>query len=1117
MPELSIVVPFYGVERYFAECLESIANQTFRDFEVIMVDDGSLDGCAVIAKAFAARDRRFHLVQQENQGLGPARNTGAGHASGRYLAFADSDDLVVPEAYALLVGSLRRTGSAIASGNVRRFEAGGIWPSWLPSGLFRIDRPRIHVCKEQRLLWDRSAWNKVFRRDFWDSNGFAFPAGLYEDVPVTMAAHVAAETVDVVGAVVYHYRFRAGSITERRRELENIEWRLSGLHRVADFFDRAAPELRDAFDRTVLDGDLPVVLGALRETDAEAPRLVEMMGGYLDRVDPAVLDGLGPKRRLAYHLARRRLTGELIEAQRAESRGVIRRGRVRPRWYHDLPYRGDREVGLPDSVHRAEQELTLVARADRIGWRDGVLTIEAHAYVDLLDMGESSTLRAWLQHTGNGSRIDLDVQRVARPDVTADSGQDNASYEWSGFRAELDLGRLRRRGRWEAGNWELRVSVSCAGVRRDGAVRASRDARTRWPAARQVAAEWWAQPVFTEGGPFQVRVRRPKAVLTGIRVVGDAWVAEGRVWSGSHPAELVASRRRDRAVARFPLVYGEDGAFQVSFTLPVEGTGAEWSLSADTLRLAAAAPLTGGQRCGSRELAVQVTRYGNVNLVEREHRPRAISASVRAGGTLVVTGAGAGGDGSFLLRRRPVGPDVEVPVEWSQGAFTAVIGPGPGLPLRGGKWDLLTGDGRPVLMDRAGLAALPGPYTHQGREYDLCVYQGEALRLKVAPAFAPGERGPHAQRRLQEHDYPAMRTLPLRDLVVFESWDGSRCADSPRALCEALGDRGLERVWVSRDGQFDVPPGARCVQRDSRAHYEAMARARYVVGNCTQPRWYRKREGQVYLQTWHGTPLKRIGFDVPQMRSAEGAAYLGRLAEDVAKWDFLISPNPFSTPILRRAFRYEGEILEYGYPRNDLLNAPDSEQVAERVRARLGLPADRKVVLYAPTWRDDDHMKGQYRFDLRLDLVQARRELGDDHVLLVRGHNNVAFGLPGSDGFVIDVTLHPDITELYLVADVLITDYSSAMFDFAVTGRPIIFFTYDLENYRDRLRGFYFDLGQQAPGPLVRTSDEVLEAVRDLDRVAAVHADRYRAFTARFCPLDDGAATARVIDRIFQS
>jgi CDP-glycerol glycerophosphotransferase len=290
------------------------------------------------------------------------------------------------------------------------------------------------------------------------------------------------------------------------------------------------------------------------------------------------------------------------------------------------------------------------------------------------------------------------------------------------------------------------------------------------------------------------------------------------------------------------------------------------------------------------------------------------------------------------------------------------------------------------------------------------------------------------------------------------------------------------------------------------------------VTNAHLPEWFRRRDGQIVVQTWHGTPLKRIGFDIEDVQFAN-PRYLEKVAKEVPSWSYLVSPNPFSTPIMRRAFRYEGEIIEAGYPRNDVLASPDRDLLAERVRARLGLPPGKRAVLYAPTWRDDSfYGPGKYRLDLRLDLDRAASVLGDDYVLLIRRHPNVVDTVPAAaGGFVRDVSGYPDVAELFLVADVLLTDYSSLMFDYANTGRPILFFTYDLEHYRDRLRGFYFDFESQAPGPLLGSGDEVIEALRSIDQLAGDYSGPYARFTEQFCALDDGKAAQRVIEQFLDA
>lgn len=351
--------------------------------------------------------------------------------------------------------------------------------------------------------------------------------------------------------------------------------------------------------------------------------------------------------------------------------------------------------------------------------------------------------------------------------------------------------------------------------------------------------------------------------------------------------------------------------------------------------------------------------------------------------------------------------------------------------------------------------------------------------------------------------------------VVYFTFRGL-FADNPRALYQALLDRGpadLAHTWLcTPQTQDSFPPGVQTVRYGTPEAADVLGDADVVIANdCMSMRW-EKRPGATYLQTWHGTPLKRIHHDAPVR-----PGWLDEPDRDVARWDVLLSPNPASTGRLRGAFRFGGRVAETGYPRNDVLLGPDRDTVRARVRTELGIPHGTTAVLYAPTWRDDlvfDAANGR-DFEVPIDLADFAARLGGNHVLLLRLHSMVAGRLtipPGAP--VIDVSDRPEAAELYVAADLLVTDYSSAMFDFAVTGKPMVFYTYDLAHYRDDLRGFYFDLTEVAPGPVVRSSDELVEAIAGGD-IPAASTDRYARFRDTFCPLDDGHAADRVLDLLF--
>jgi len=363
--------------------------------------------------------------------------------------------------------------------------------------------------------------------------------------------------------------------------------------------------------------------------------------------------------------------------------------------------------------------------------------------------------------------------------------------------------------------------------------------------------------------------------------------------------------------------------------------------------------------------------------------------------------------------------------------------------------------------------------------------------------------------------------LPVKEnWVFFESFFGKGYSDSPKYVFEYLGKNypGKFRYIWSINQKTKIPFHPAKVKRGSIRYCYYLARCKYVVFNVRQPQWMKKRLGTVFLETWHGTPLKRLVFDQDEVMAAT-PLYKAQFYKQCKDWDYLVAANHFSSDAFRSAFLFQNEMLEFGYPRNDILHSPDRDKLASDIKKELHIPENKKTILYAPTWRDDEYYgHGQYKFDLKLDLRILQKELGEDYIVLLRTHYFIADALDvtGLEGFAYNLSKYDDISELYLISDLLITDYSSVFFDYANLQRPILFFTYDLDKYRDMLRGFYMDIETEVPGPLLFTNEEVVAAIKNIDDISEEFKGKYEEFYERFCGLEDGHAAENIVKRVFK-
>ena len=367
--------------------------------------------------------------------------------------------------------------------------------------------------------------------------------------------------------------------------------------------------------------------------------------------------------------------------------------------------------------------------------------------------------------------------------------------------------------------------------------------------------------------------------------------------------------------------------------------------------------------------------------------------------------------------------------------------------------------------------------------------------------------------------YHFFRLLPVsRKTILFESHRGLSYSGNPKYICEEIIKQNLpvKCVWSLQDTSLEAVTGIKKIKRFSISYYYYFTCARILVHNGEYGQKLPTRNKQTYINTQHGTPLKLMGTDILHKRpQISKASYTKN-----GRWNYLISPNKYTTDIFRRVYVYDGPVLEIGYPRNDIFFNKNTETDIAVIKERLEIPYDKKVMLYAPTWRDLKGNRVDRNFKLMLDLERFQKEFGETHILLLRLHHLISSQLDISKikpYFAFDFSAPKyDIQELMLISDILITDYSSVMFDYANLQKPIVFFAYDIELYSQGIRGMYFDLKKEAPGPVVETMDELIKVINGIDVSIKRYVEKQQEFKLKFCSLENGKASQAVIEQVIK-
>lgn len=1156
-PLVSIVVPVYNVAEYLPEFLDSVVGQTYKNLEILVIDDGSPDESASIARRWARWDKRIRVISKPNGGLGAARNTGIDAARGDYLTFADSDDVYDSNAIHAMVSTLEKTGSDFVVGTmVRRTGKRDYLPKWNRK-VHETDRLQLTIDEYPDILLDVFAWNKLWRRDFFNEHVRGFPERiLYEDQEPSALSYINARSFDVIKDHVYYWRVREDgtSITQQKAKINDLSDRLKVSLAVArTVVDHPSVDVRNAWYSKIFGIDLIQYIEQVPRTDDTYFEVLSQgLQSLVDLCEPDFWKQVKLYPRLATWFAYQGRKDDLIK---------ILSGNL----VHGPGYRllrdADRTIALPSFVEDLavippndvlvvrSEAFDQVTKLTNVRWLDDTrVALAGAAFVkSAFDSDDAVSVRVFLRNNWDGGEVEVHTDAVHDETINQWAHTEARNCAHCGFRAVVDVSQLSFPAK-DDGNaekfWQLVVKFESETLVTEDIVREIFDdagaaalGHSGFVDGRLIALKHDSQ----QGVRFERA--KPLALAHHIELSGRSLdIAVSSLSDADVTGLILNAKSTGQKVKVSPVKVDADGvaSFEVDvprLSKPVKpGKLTRWQLEA--LMSDGSRRLVNSGRGSAKQTADESVALLGMNLDPRGY-VRFDEASLR----FTCENAEVNGDsidfsGHFTSTdgRRPhmdlvLGSQrlVSENLSWDEatGAYTVSFS----LVESVGGDDLAVGEGVYALKARLeetrdprgrgefhafipswSTPSLPwGGLTSKGR---IEVRRTRKLRrpwIKVLPPQTFDERGLYRQRALI--DAARSEDNAIKDSVFFESFHGKQISDSTLAIFEWVRTHhpDIECYWSLSSEAVPAPAGATGVVRWTREWHDALASSRYLINNANFPAVFELRPGQRYLQTWHGTPLKKIAEDMPPANLSLG--YRLHMKRESEYWELLLAQNDFAAEILPAAFRYDGDVANVGYPRNDRLATQLSGSAEADLRSQYGIASDAPIVLYAPTFRDNaKEGGGRYALATDLDFEEFLSGIPHDAVIMLRGHSNtIGSSAPEFRGRVVDVSAHDDINDLILVSDLLITDYSSVMFDYAVTRKPMLFFAPDLDEYSSETRGFYFDYESTVPGQVHSESSTLARDVsRALADPGAFVDDRYASFARRFAPRDDGHATQRV-------
>ncbi|MBE6496401.1 MAG: glycosyltransferase [Methanobrevibacter thaueri] len=1139
---VSVIIPIHNVQEFLGECIESVLEQTLinkeltdgyeRNLQIILVDDGSTDDSGKIAKGYADSFDNIEYFYIENQGVGYARNYGCEFAEGDYIIFLDSDDILRPYAYERMYDLAIKNESNMVICGVWRFNSKNYWDSDIHSIAMPGMKEITHITESPELLYDSTVWNKLINHSFWKKYEFKFPEDiLYEDIPVAFLLHYYTNNVSIIYENCYLWRVRESSksITQKTNEIVNLKHRIQVMKSIDAFFkDNIKNEnLLNIKNYKWLSKDLMIFINKLNDTPVETSNeVISLINDYIkENINLKYIDQLNELDRLKYNY--------LIDNNLEKLTSIINFQMYNLHQKEIYSNNGHTIVNVDKELF-GESNLCIdkfienrkhyVNYIDNISIRKKQIIIKGFTIIPGLkdDDFNDRDYSFYLVNSESHKKLPLKFKDTMVSDLSTYNIRygNNISYDAAGYEVNIPFSTIANNNDFMGENkllvcfkqndivynyfailkWNLKFNKLKAKLYKNNYFFIDYDLNDEL-IINYTPIDHIYDNCFIENDQLCIPCHKD---------MGKLFLCyEGLLNNKKMP--LVYNNQKKYYTIKIDEILNQNGQIRYDNGEPIinKRKKPEYLHSSygqiiinhlrdyyfdisKTENLSLVSKINAKNEMISIETELySINKYNLLNAYifckdDKNYEEILISKGNLNNNNETITFKFSFLD-KFIDKLYNKNFDIYVKYECDEQFFTTQL-------------------------------YMKNSFRHNYSNdlIDFSVYRSGKgnLRIKSKSKWNEEAESFNNRKKIINTKYAQFRKLPINPKrIMFESMWGKQFSCNPRYLYEYINENfpDYECIWSFLDEREYCTGNAIPVKKYSLKYYYYLATSKFLCDNVNFESEFIKREDQVYIQTMHGTPLKTLGLDVE--KDFNSHASRDKFIKDCQRWDIIPVQSDYVSNLTERCFKYKNELLRCGYPRTDILYSKNNQTDINNLKIKLHIPLNKKVILYAPTWRYKDN------FQLMLDLKSLKDSLSDEYILILRLHHFARSDIKNyiDNDFVYDFSNYYSIEELYLVSDILITDYSSAMFDYAILDRPILLFTYDMENYVKDIRGTYFDLEEFNPGPILFTSKEVEQAIINIDETEKIYRKNRNRFREKFNQYENGNSSKTIFNQIIKN